>query len=419
MFAIKSILLVLLLAIIVDAMPAHHRRIRRINKKSPKSIIDTLTAEVASDIPQVGTPANGTIKDEPTGPTFATSTEPEASGNATTSSSSPTAKTGSSLISALMPVDVKTTGNSGWTTTNGVSGALPLSDATLKPQKLLSALPHKYIPAPDGKLAMQAHYPQGSYTFGHGVEGGISFYSAGPGNVDLTTAKEATLGYSVMFDKDFEFQKGGKLPGLCMYPFLSTPLSFLTKEPMFLDGGDSDEVAFSCSGGRRDTRCWSARFMWRTAGAGEFYTYLPSSGQFASPNEALCTVKPFSTCNPTYGASVGRGSFTFQRGVWNQISQRVLLNDAGEANGELELFFNGESVINVGGLMLRGDDAGKIRGIIMQTFFGGMSHRPLLVSSSFNSFSSFFCLGDESSFASPKDQNAYFSDFSVAITQTL
>jgi hypothetical protein len=193
----------------------------------------------------------------------------------------------------------------------------------------------------------------------------------------LTTAKEATLGYSVMFDEDFEFQKGGKLPGLY--------------------GGDSDEVAFSCSGGRRDTRCWSARFMWRTAGAGEFYTYLPSSGQFATPNQALCNVKPFSTCNPTYGASVGRGAFTFQKGVWNQISQRVLLNDAGQANGELELFFNGQSVINVGGLMLRSDDVGKIRGIVMQTFFGG----------------------NEASFASPKDQNAYFSDFSVAITKTL
>ena len=157
--------------------------------------------------------------------------------------------------------------------------------------------------------------------------------------------------------------------------------------------------------------------MWRTAGAGEFYTYLPSSGQFATPNKALCTVKPFSTCNPTYGASVGRGSFTFQKGVWNQISQRVLLNDAGMANGELELFFNGESVINVGGLMLRGDDAGKIRGIIMQTFFGGMSET-LSFPRRLTHFSSFFCAGNEASFASPKDQNAYFSDFSVAITKT-
>lgn len=151
---------------------------------------------------------------------------------------------------------------------------------------------------------------------------------------------------------------------------------------VFVDGGDSAEVAVSCSGGRRDTRCWSARFMWRTAGAGEFYTYLPSSGAFEKPNEALCKVKPYSTCNPTYGASVGRGSFTFKSGVWNQISQRVLLNDVGQANGELELFFNGESVINVGGLMLRGDAAGKIRGIIMQTFFGGTYtslHSPILL----------------------------------------
>lgn len=220
MYPIRSILLFFALAIFVDAIPVHHRRIRRANKNCPKHITDVQT-EVASAAPKVGTPANSTVKGQyspvakPTGSTSAT--EPKASGNATTSPSSPTSKTGTGLISALMPVDVKTTGNSGWTTTNGVSGALPLSDATLKPQKLLSTLSHKYTPAPDGKLAMQAHYPKGSYTFGHGVEGGISFYSAGPTNVDLTTAKEATLGYSVMFDQDFEFQKGGKLPGLCKY----------------------------------------------------------------------------------------------------------------------------------------------------------------------------------------------------------
>lgn len=30
---------------------------------------------------------------------------------------------------------------------------------------------------------------------------------------------------------------------------------------IFLDGGDSDEVSVSCSGGRRDTLCFSARLM--------------------------------------------------------------------------------------------------------------------------------------------------------------
>lgn len=64
---------------------------------------------------------------------------------------------------------------------------------------------------------MQAHYPKGSYTFTHSPEGGLSFYAPGPDAVDLTTAKEATFGYSVMFEDGFEWQKGGKLPGLCEY----------------------------------------------------------------------------------------------------------------------------------------------------------------------------------------------------------
>jgi hypothetical protein len=113
--------------------------------------------------------------------------------------------------------------------------------------------------------------------------------------------------------------------------------------------------------------CFSARFMWRAGGKGEFYTYLPQ----LPANKKLCTVKPQSVCNPTYGASVGRGAFDFKVGVWNQISERVRLNDVGQANGELELFFNGKSVINVSGLILRHTAKGRIFGIQMQTFFGG------------------------------------------------
>jgi len=204
------------------------------------------------------------------------------------------------------------------------------------------------------------------------------FYTAGPSNVDLTTAKEVTLGYSVMFEEDFEWNKGGKLPGLY--------------------GGDNAEVAIGCAGGRRSPECFSARFMWRSDGRGELYTYLPpyTTPEFAA-NKKQCTVAPMSDCNPTYGASVGRGAFVFEPGVWNQISERVRLNDAGQANGELEMFYNGQSVMKVTGLMLRDNDLGRIRGIQMETFFGGHT----------------------ADFASPKDQSAYFSDFSVAITENL
>lgn len=113
--------------------------------------------------------------------------------------------------------------------------------------------------------------------------------------------------------------------------------------------------------------------MWRTDGAGEMYTYLPDyTVDGYSANKAVCDVAPLSECNPTYGASVGRGSFSFTAGGWTTISERVRLNDVGEANGELQLFVGGESVINVGGLILRDAEEGRIRGIQMQTFFGGM-----------------------------------------------
>jgi hypothetical protein len=248
----------------------------------------------------------------------------------------------------------------------------------LRPTNLLSALAHDYVSAPDGKKAMKAHFPKGSYTFTHKPQGGLSFYAPGPSSVDLSTAKEATFGYSVFFEQGFGFQKGGKLPGIY--------------------GGNSDKEAVGCSGGRRDSGCFSARLMWRGEGEGEFYTYLPpyTDPRFAA-NKKQCNVAPQSDCNPTYGASVGRGAFKFPTGKWTTVSERVRLNAPGKADGELELFVNGKSVISVNGLILRDSAAGKMRGIQMQTFFGGSSL----------------------DFASPKSQDAYFSDFSVAITETL
>lgn len=53
------------------------------------------------------------------------------------------------------------------------------------------------------------------------------------------------------------------------------------------------------------------------------------------------------------------------------IGQRVRLNDVGKANGELEMFVDGQSVVNVGGLVLTNSTSGRIRGMQFQTFFGG------------------------------------------------
>ena len=137
---------------------------------------------------------------------------------------------------------------------------------------------------------------------------------------------------------------------------------------MHTDGGNSDDEAISCSGGRRDTGCFSARFMWRREGAGELYTYLPPG---IDANTKVCNVPPLSECNDVFGQSIGRGSFTFTPGKRTTIGQRVRLNDVGKENGELELFVDGKSMFTVSGLVLATADAGRIRGIQMQSFFGG------------------------------------------------
>ncbi|THU85385.1 hypothetical protein K435DRAFT_783350 [Dendrothele bispora CBS 962.96] len=235
-----------------------------------------------------------------------------------------------------------------WTTCSDSSDALPLDDETLVVSTDKKDLPHNY-----------AVFPKGSYIPSKDPPGGLSFYASGPEEVDLTTAKEATFRYSVFFPDDFEHVKGGKLPGLY--------------------GGDDAENSKSCSGGRRDTSCFSIRLMWREEGSGELYTYLPD----VDANKKQCDVPPESHCNPTR--------------KWTTVSQRVKLNDAEEANGEMELFVGGDSVIKVTGLEIRDSDKGRMRGIIMQTFFGGSTP----------------------DYASPKDQSIYFGDFSMAITEEL
>jgi len=403
MFA--SRLTVFFLAFVValaSAFPLHnhHRRSKcHRNVTATASDVDAATPAVAVDIPSTtvahaaaATPSYSKgdkdgkdgkdPKDDEDGKDGKDDEDPKDTPNGSPSSDAPapskTASPGGSgsggslsgLLGKLFPAS---NGLDSWTT-SPAGHALALSDSTFRPIKVLQALAHTYTTAPDGKKAMKAHYPAGSYTFGHNPQGGFSFYAPGPESVDLTTAKEATFGYSVFFPKGFAFQKGGKLPGIY--------------------GGNSAEEAVSCSGGRRSSACFSARLMWRGEGAGEFYTYLPPT--FAA-NKKVCNVKPQSDCNPTYGASVGRGSFRFATGEWTTVSERVRLNDVGKSNGELELFVNGKSVINVSGLVLRDSGAGKMRGLQMQTFFGGSSP----------------------DFASPKNQDVFFSDFSVAITEKL
>lgn len=101
----------------------------------------------------------------------------------------------------------------------------------------------------------------------------------------------------------------------------------------------------------------------------------------------LLSVPPKSYGNFEYGFSVGRGSFDFFPGSWITIAQRVKLNDPGRSNGrfidfgtcrsyiaiigELQLWVDGISVMDVAGIVYRESSESRVKGFHCQTFFGG------------------------------------------------
>ncbi|EJD35519.1 hypothetical protein AURDEDRAFT_75191, partial [Auricularia subglabra TFB-10046 SS5] len=211
----------------------------------------------------------------------------------------------------------------------------------------------------------------GSYNPSGKPRGGFGFYLGGPSGFNFGGANELLFSYAVKFDNGFEFNKGGKLPG----PY----------------GGSTEDLAYGCSGGRQEARdaCFDLRLMFRTAGVGEVYAYLPE----VKENEDALLKLPNTTQDGSYGISIQRGAYKFVPGQWTIVAERVKLNDVGTANGEIQLFVNGNSVIDVSGLVIRQNKETVFRGGHIQTFFGGATKE----------------------WGSPKDQKAWFAGVSAAI----
>jgi len=197
--------------------------------------------------------------------------------------------------------------------------------------------------APTGRL-VRVSYPAGSASptaaRGGAQDGGAQAYLRLPRSAD-----NMTLIYYVRFQPGFQFVKGGKLPGLF--------------------GGTAG------SGGEHRENGFSTRFMWRAGGAGEVYAYLPEQAG--------------------YGDSLGRGSWTFRTGEWNEIAQRVELNSPGKADGTVAVTLNGSEVFRQSGLIYRSAPDLHIDGVFFSTFFGG----------------------EDSTWASPADQYADFAGFAL------
>ncbi|KAJ7778763.1 hypothetical protein DFH07DRAFT_1033562 [Mycena maculata] len=199
------------------------------------------------------------------------------------------------------------------------------ASASASPSSLLDALPFPVLqpaPAPspsaytawdNASTVLQLRYPADSANPAAKPQGGAEFYAAPQ---DIEKAQIVELCYSVFFPRDFDWVKGGKLPGLYA-------------------------GRMACSGGDAALDCFSTRLMWRPKGAGELYLYAPKDKQTA----ALCA-DPRSVCDAAYGFSVGRGSFFWRAGGWTTVCQTVRLNTPGKQDGGFELYVNGVLTIN-------------------------------------------------------------------------
>ncbi|MCE8018235.1 hypothetical protein HOP62_19320 [Halomonas sp. MCCC 1A17488] len=179
--------------------------------------------------------------------------------------------------------------------------------------------------------ALRAHYPRNSSSPSDAERkdiprGGLGFYTEERG---LQDTDRACLHYRLRFEENFDFVKGGKLPGLY--------------------GGDAP------SGGEAVTgeNGFSLRLMWRQDGQGELYPYTVG----------------------LEGDSLGRGSWHFPTGRWVTVEQEVILNDPEERDGIVRLWIDGWPVLERREMVLRTTEALGVDGVMFSTFFGGTGEK--------------------------------------------
>ncbi len=168
-----------------------------------------------------------------------------------------------------------------------------------------------------GWRVLQVRYPKGAFD---SRDSGVLWRSS------LTPSDEAYYQFKLYFNHDFEWIKTGKLTGLAGG---SIPA-----------GGEPDPNGFSC------------RFLWKTDGAAGLYLY--HSEQPGTYGDFLSFSKPF------------------KRSSWQTLRLRVKLNTAGQSNGVIQAWMDGQLVYSRSDFRFRQSGAAwKIDTLLFDTFYGG------------------------------------------------
>lgn len=186
----------------------------------------------------------------------------------------------------------------------------------------------------DDRFILRIRYPKGSASqtvtneFGAPV-GGAQFNVALP---QVWKGKERlNLSYSLRFDTKFQFMQGGKLPGFY--------------------GGET----YSGQRPPDGSNGFSTRYMWNRNGRGSAYVYSPE----------------IEGHDYDHGIHYGLGNWKFVPGEWIDMRQQIRLNTPGTDDGRIQIWHNGESVLNQHGMRYRDTDELGFDGVYFSTFFGG------------------------------------------------
>ena len=203
--------------------------------------------------------------------------------------------------------------------------------------------------------SFQINYDAGSHSHTYDWVKGAQFFITPNGYPN--GADDVTISYDVLFDPNFDFVLGGRLPGTWGYNN-------------------------SCSGGRNSSHCLSTRFKWRPNGQGELYLYFPKNKQlhgFSSWSKTQSSnlhIIP----NGDFGVSFQTSDFVFRTNHWTNMKQQVHLNSFdsnghARADGWIKVWFDGSSdpTFTATNMVLRSYSNVHIDGVFFSTFFGGQS----------------------------------------------
>lgn len=154
-------------------------------------------------------------------------------------------------------------------------------------------------------------------------------------SLKLDPEEQYFLSYWLKFDKNFSWggdQHGGKLPGLAQ--------------------GELCSGGMSCDG----SNGFTARYMWRENGAAVLYLYHMDKPQRWGEDFPLLT-------------GDGEPVF-FKPGEWVHLVQRVKINSGDHANGEVQVWVNGNEALSLDGLRFVSGGQ-KIDTFYISTFHGG------------------------------------------------